>query len=457
VILAAVRQRATELEPGEWVVGESWGSGLIERLSTAEALVALDDASSGHPVLLTDDSHHNKWANTAAMRASGVLEFEGDPAGGRIVRDSSGAPTGVLFETAGALVQAAYDATTDRDTEYFARNSERGIEMLHSYGITAFQDAATSLDVLAGLRKLDAEGRLTAWVVTSMLINDFVFGTPLVGEKLITEGERFRTVHHRPDFAKIFLDGVPPSRTGAFLEPYLPDEAHGACFTGHTTMPPEELEGWLRRAAQVGIGIKVHCTGDASVRMVLDTAEKLRAELGSLPPLQIAHGQYVHPDDIARFAALGVHADISPPLWFPGVIVEALRTVRPEPEASRIQPNRSLLDSGAVLAGGSDWPVSESPDPWFGIAGLVTRQDPTGQFPGALWPEQAITAQEAVAAYTTGPAKAMGLADVTGRLAPGLSADFVVLDRDPFAVPAAELAAVTTTQTWFEGVPVYQR
>ncbi|SHN38160.1 amidohydrolase [Cryptosporangium aurantiacum] len=453
-VLAAVRRRTTALGPGEWIVGESWGSGLVERLSTPEALAALDDASAGHPVLLTDDTHHNKWANTAALRAGGVLDRDDDPAGGRIVRDPGGAPTGVLYEAAGALVQAAYDATTERDVEYYARNSERGIEMLHSYGITAFQDAATSIHLLAGLHKLDTEGRLRAWVVTSMLVNDFIFGTSRVGEDLITEGEQFRTVHHRPEFAKIFLDGVPPSRTGAFLEPYLPDDAHGACHLGHPTMPADELEGWLRRAAELGIGVKVHCTGDASVRMVLDAAAALHP---SAPRLQVAHGQYIHPDDVERFAALGVHADISPPLWFPGVIVEALRSVRPEPGASRIQPNRALLDSGAVLAAGSDWPVSESPDPWFGIAGLVTRQDPTGQFPGVLWPEQAITVGEAVAAYTTGPAQAMGLDDVTGRLAPGLSADFVVLDRDPFAVPAAELSAVTTSQTWFAGEPVYQR
>jgi predicted amidohydrolase YtcJ len=454
-VLSAVRQRAGELDAGVWVVGESWGSGLVDQLSTAEALAALDAASLGHPVMLTDDSHHNKWANTAAMAAGGVFDLTADPAGGRVVRDATGAPTGVLFESAGGLVQRAWAATVDRDVEYAARNSERGIEMLHSHGVTAFQDAAASLETMAGLQKLDIEGRLHAWVVTSMLINDFIFGTEVVGEALLPQGERFRTRHHRPDFAKIFLDGVPTSRTGAFLEPYLPDE-HGGCVTGHTTMPIDELDGWLRRAAELRIGLKIHCTGDASVRMVLDAVSGAR-RAGSTVPVQIAHGQYVHPDDIARFAELDVVADISPALWFPGVIVEALRTVRPEPGASRIQPNRSLLDAGAVVAGGSDWPVSASPDPWLGIAGLVTRQDPTGQFPGTVWPEQAVTVHEAVAAYTTSAARAMGLQDVTGRLTPGLAADFVVLDRDPFAVPAEQLGSITTLQTWFAGQQVYRR
>ncbi|MEI4271189.1 amidohydrolase [Klenkia sp. LSe6-5] len=454
-LLAAVGRYAAGLEPGAWVVGESWGSGLIDQLGTPLVLAALDEVSAGHPVLLTDDSHHNKWANTAAMSAAGVLDLTADPTGGRVVRDASGAPTGVLIEAAGGLVQQAWAATVDRDAEYAARNSERGIELLHAHGITAFQDAAAGLETMAGLRKLDEEGRLHAWVVTSMLVNDFIFGTQVLGEQLLPQGERFRTRHHRPDFAKIFLDGVPTSRTGAFLEPYLPDE-HGACTRGHTTMPVEELTGWLRRAAQLDIGLKIHCTGDASARMVLDVVAAGRAE-GITVPVQIAHGQYLHPDDVPRFAELGVVADISPALWFPGVIVEALRTVRAEPQASRLQPNRDLLDTGALVAGGSDWPVAESPDPWPAIAGLVTRADPTGRFPGTVWPEQAITVQEAVAAYTTSAARAMGLADVTGALTPGLSADLVVLDRDPFAVPDTELASVTTLQTWFAGRQVFTR
>ena len=222
-------------------------------------------------------------------------------------------------------------------------------------------------------------------------------------------------------------------------------------------MAVEELAGWLRRAGELGIGLKVHCTGDASARMVLDVVAAARAEGVEVPTVQIAHGQYLHPDDVSRFGELGVINDMSPALWFPGVIVNVLRTVLPEPRASRLQPVRSLLDCGALVAGGSDWPVAPSPDPWPGIAGLVTRRDMTGQFPGEVWPEQAIGVAEAIAAYTTGAARAMGLSDVTGSLTPGLSADFVVLDRDPFAVPAEELATTTALQTWFAGRRVFVR
>ena len=116
-----------------------------------------------------------------------------------------------------------------------------------------------------------------------------------------------------------------------------------------------------------------------------------------------------------------------------------------------------LLDAGARLAGGSDWPVMPSPNPWYGIQGLVSRADPTGSFPGRLWQEQGITVAEALHAYTLGGAQAMGTDDVTGSLEVGKSADFVVLDRDPFAVPVDRLGATTTEQTWFAGRKVYDR
>jgi predicted amidohydrolase YtcJ len=120
-----------------------------------------------------------------------------------------------------------------------------------------------------------------------------------------------------------------------------------------------------------------------------------------------------------------------------------------------MQPNRALLDAGARLAGGSDWPVSVSPNAWEAIYGLVTRQDPSGQFPGTLWPEQAITLREAIRAYTTDSAEAMGLADVTGSLTPGKSADFIVLSADPYEIPIDGVRRLRARQTWFAGRKVY--
>jgi predicted amidohydrolase YtcJ len=139
------------------------------------------------------------------------------------------------------------------------------------------------------------------------------------------------------------------------------------------------------------------------------------------------------------------------------VIYEAIKSVIGPERASRMHPNRSILDAGGVVIGGSDWPVIPLPNPWLGIEGLVTRADPSGQFPGTLWVEQALTLDEAIAVYTTASSKAMGLGDITGSLEVGKAADFIVLDRNPWQIPATDLADVTVMQTWFAGEQVFNR
>lgn len=458
-IVEAVHGHAATLPPDAWIVGSSWGTGLLDALGRATARHALDAAAEGRPVLLTDDSHHNRWASTRALELAGIDAHTPDPVGGSIVRDpGTGEPTGVLLEAAGLLVEAVAAPAVALSPEQDERASARGIEILHTYGITAFQDAAISLPQMRALAALDGRGELDAWVVSSMTVNDQIFGYDDLGEALIAHRDELTGEHHRPDFVKIFLDGTPPARTGAFLEPYLPVDDHDhSHWHGGTTMPADELLGWLRRTAALGISAKIHCTGDASVRMVLDAVEVVRAE-GHLEPIyQIAHGQFIAPEDLPRFGRLGVVADISPFLWFPGVIADALGTVRPAAEVAGLQPNRSLIDTGALVAGGSDWPVSETPNPWEGIQGLVTRADPSGRRPGTLGPEQAITLAEAIEVFTVNGARAMGLGDTTGSLAPGLSADFVVFDEDPFALPVDELVGLRPRATYFAGRAVHRR
>ncbi|EMY34247.1 amidohydrolase 3 [Arthrobacter crystallopoietes BAB-32] len=455
-LLAAVEEYAGGLGVDEWLVGGSWGSGLMNLINTAEALARFDAATGGRPALLKDDSKHNRWANSRALELAGIDDATPDPEGGQILRGPDGKATGVLLEAGGVLVEKTLARLQPTSTEDLARAAARGIEILHSYGVTGFQDAAASLQLMQALKELDERGRLQAWVVTSMQANDFIFGTEPLGEGIIAHRDETRSEHHRPDFIKIFLDGVPPAGTAAFLEPYLKDVGFPECHCGGTTMDPAELEDWLLRTAERGISAKIHCTGDASVRLVLDTVQKVRAAGHTGTKYHIAHGQFVHPDDIARFAELDVSADISPSLWFPGVISEAIAAVLPADRASKMQPNRALLDAGARVAGGSDWPVSVSPNAWEGIYGLVTRQDPTGQFPGTLWPEQAITLEEAIRVYTTAPAEAMGVDDVAGSLAPGKSADFIVLSDNPHEIDIDKVRHITAQQTWFAGRQVYQ-
>lgn len=454
-LLTAVAEYSGSLGPDEWVVGGSWGSGLLAELNSVETLARFDAATGGRPAILKDDSKHNRWVNSRGLELAGIGKHTPDPEGGQIMRDATGRATGVLIEAGGVLVEQTLARLQPRSTQDLARAAARGIDILHSYGVTGFQDAASSLQLLQALKELDDSGELAAWVVTSMQANDFIFGTTPLGEGIIAHREESRSEHHRPDFIKIFLDGVPPAGTAAFIEPYLPDAGFPECHCGGTTMPAAELERWLMGTAERGISAKIHCTGDASVRVVLDTVAKVRAAGHTTPKYHIAHGQFVQEQDIPRFAELDVTADISPSLWFPGVISEAIATVLPAERASKMQPNRSLLDAGARIAGGSDWPVSVSPNAWEGIYGLVTRQDPTGEFPGTLWPEQAISLPEAIRVYTTNSAQAMGLEDVTGSLAPGKSADFIVLSANPYEIETEQIAHIKTLQTWFAGRKVF--
>jgi predicted amidohydrolase YtcJ len=455
-VLASIAAWAEKLDEGAWVVGGGWGSHLLDAVSSVEALRRLDDAAGGRAVMLRDDSCHNRWVSTRAMSLAGVHAGTEDPDGGRIVRDATTSqPVGVLIESALIPVERAYAATHSDTTDLDAASCAHAIETLHSFGITHFQDAAASLPMMQALATLDRRGDLQAWVVTSAQINDKIFGTNPIGMPLLDAAVQYRTEHHRPDFVKIFLDGVPTSRTALLLEPYLPGEDNVAEWFGESTMSQAELTAWLLEVAGRGLGAKVHCTGDGSVRMVLDATAVLRDRGHTDTVVQIAHGEYIADDDLPRMATLGIVADLSPPLWFPGVILEAICRCIPRDRARRMCPNRTLLDLGVVMAGGSDWPVMPSPNPWIGIQGLVTRADPSGVHPGTLWPEQALTLDEALRIYTIGVAQATGLTDVTGSIAVGKSADFTVLNHNPFAVPSSDLVTLSSLQTWFAGRLVF--
>lgn len=454
-VLAAVAAQAAGLAEGEWITGGPWGTNLLAELNASAMLARLDEAAGGRPVVLIEDSRHNRWASSEAMRRAGIIAGGHTRDEGVLLDPETGEPTGVLLESAGLLVEHALAKDGGVSAAQHRASSQHGIEILNSFGITAFQDAAASLPILQALKSLDDAHEMNAWVVTSLTINDDIFGFSPIGQALIDLAEPYRTEQHRPDFVKIFLDGVPPARTAAFLEPYLPDDAHGHSFTGSLTIAYEDFSDLAQGIASQGLGIKVHCAGDASARAVLDVAQLLRESGDTTTRIHIAHGQILAESDLPRLSELNVTADMSPFVWFPGVIPTALIQVLPAHIATRIQPTRDLTDNGALLAMGSDWPVSPTPNPWVGIHGLVTRADPFRTTPGTLWPEQALTLTEALRICTRNGAEAMGLGETTGQIAAGYSADFIVLDRNPFEEEPLSLVDTRVLETWFRGRNVY--
>jgi predicted amidohydrolase YtcJ len=457
-VLDAVRQAAASQPPDGWVVGGIWGSGLIGKL-TSEARRALDTAAGGRPVMLRDDSHHNRWVSSAALRIAGIDDATPNPRSGEIVRDvATGEATGLLLESASALVEIAVAKALAASPQLDIDAAAHAIRRLNACGVTAAQEALTTTPVMRAVKALDDAGQLSAWVVGSLPVVEAALAPGEWGETLFALRDSFRSPHFRPDAGKIFLDGVPTSRTSAMLEPYLPDVAHGCCFRGSTTLTVPQLARALADCEARGISVKIHCAGDGAVRAALDAVDVLRSFSadGSGLTHQIAHASFIDPADVSRFAALDVVADLSPMLWFPGVIVEAIRATVPKERVDHFWPNRDLHEAGALIAGGSDWPVMPDPNPWIGIQGMVTRRDPSGQFDGALWPEQALDLATVLRAYTLNSARAMGVNDVTGSLEVGKSADLIVLDRHVFEVPVDTLVGTRVLATYFEGRVVHE-
>ncbi|WP_406691228.1 amidohydrolase [Saccharopolyspora sp. ID03-671] len=449
-ILGKVAEWAADLEPDAWVVGGIVGSTVLDGLTTA-ALARLDRAAGGRPVLLRDDTMHNRWVSSRALELMGVGPGTADPDGGRYVRDTGGDLTGVLHESASGEAESAFTRSIPDVQARTDASVAVAVDTLNAYGVTSAQEAATMLGVARSLAALEASGGLNARVVLSMPVRPFI-EDGAVGEELVAEVAELAGDLVRPDFVKIFLDGVPTTRTSALLTPYRC--AHGT-ERGEMYWELDDLVAQLRRCAQLGLGAKVHATGDASARRVLDAAERVRED--SDLRLQLAHAEFIHADDVPRFAALDVVADVSPYIWYPGVIQDSIAEHVPQEIVESSWPMRDLLDGGAIVAAGSDWPCAvPTPDPWTGLEAMVTRRNPDERFPGTLNPAQKLTVAEAITAFTSHPAVALGLGDTAGKLATGYSADFIELDRNLFEIDPTDIHATRVRRTYFAGRLVHE-
>jgi predicted amidohydrolase YtcJ len=454
-IYERVRAWAGRLAPDEWIVGGIVGTPVIDQLvQSASHLADLDEAAGGRPVLLRDDTMHNRWLSSRALEILGVTPQSPNPEGGEFVRDASGALTGVAYEMASGMAESAFAASVADPSARMKGALLAAQQILLSFGITSVQEAATMASAWGPLTELDRDGEWTLKVVASMPVRPFL-EAGIVGDELLAVARSYRSDRLRPDFVKIVMDGVPMTRTAAMLEPYICHDhsKEDPEFRGDAYWAEDDLVAELQKSVRLGLGSKVHATGDRAIRMVLDAAEKLR-ETGwsGEPKIQIAHTLFVDPEDAPRYGPLGVVGDASPFIWYPSGMNDSMAQQVGERVVEATGPFRTLVDTGALVAAGSDWPCAlPSPNPWAGLQAMVTRANPDPSVPGTLGADQALTVAEALEAFTVNPIDAMGLEGSAGRIKPGFAADFAVLDRNLFEVPTSDIHATVVLRTYANG------
>ncbi|WP_327583495.1 amidohydrolase [Nonomuraea sp. NBC_00507] len=444
--VTAIRAYAEANPEAEWISGGGWSMEWFPGGTPSRRL--LDTVVPDRPVHLINRDGHGAWVNTRALELSGVDASTPDPADGRIEREAGGAPQGTLHEGASHLVGRHVPEPT---AEMMLRALQAGQRRLHAAGVTAWQDAMVDPKVQRAYLAAAESGLLTARVVGALWW-DRDRGEEQIPELLARKDEvgRFRTTS-----VKIMQDGVVENFTAAMTSSYL----NGCgCLTGNrglSFVDPEALRGCVTRLDAEGFQVHVHAVGDRAVRDALDAFEAARAANGANDHRHhIAHLQVVHPDDVPRFAALGITANVQP-LWAahePQMDALTIPFLGPE-RAAWQYPFGDLVRAGAPLAAGSDWPVS-SPDPFLGIHVAVNRTPPGGNAEVFL-PEQRLSLTAALVAYTLGTARLNHLNARTGTIDKGKLADLVVTDRDPYAVPPDELAGTSVLATYVEGERVH--
>ncbi|MET7785822.1 amidohydrolase [Streptomyces sp. 900116325] len=450
--LAAVRAYADSQPNQEWITGGGWSMEAFDGGSPTRD--RLDTVVPDRPVFLVNRDHHGAWVNTRALTLAGITRDTPDPADGRIERDDRGEPTGLLQEGAMDLVARHTPRSTPADRLAALLLAQR---LLHSYGITAWQDAIVGVygsmdDASDAYLTAARDGSLTARVVGALWW-DRERGAEQIPE-LVARRRELTGGRFRAGSVKIMQDGVAETGTAALLTPYLDACGCATANSGSSFVDPVELRRYVTELDALGFQTHFHALGDRAVREALDAVEAARTVNGRTDTRpHLAHLQIVHPDDIPRFRELGATANIQP-LWaaHEPQMDELTIPFLGDERAALQYPFGALLRSGATVAAGSDWPVS-SAEPLHGIHTAVNRIAPDGDGPVFL-PGERIGLTAAIAAYTAGSAHVNHLDD-TGSIRAGALADLVVLDRDVYAGPPEEIGATRVLQTYVGGRRVH--
>ena len=436
--VAAIADYARRHPHARWIHGSGWNQ-VLWRVKEFPNATHIDDALDDRPVWLERIDGHAGWANSAAMRLAGIDNDTPDPVGGKILRDTNGHATGVFIDKAMSLI-SRHLPVPDKDD--YRRALLSAIDTLLSQGITGVHDAGVDLTNAEVYVSMADDGEL------SMRIYAMTGGA---GEVLDAIGKPLRGYgNDRLAIAavKLYADGALGSRGAAMLEPYSDEQEN----RGLPFFKQDELNRLVAKATGMGFQVGIHAIGDLGNRMALDAFEAVQD--GKPSPLRnrVEHAQIIAVEDIPRFAELGIIASMQP---VHATSDKNMAEDRVGPE--RIRGGyawRRLLDSGAVIASGSDFPVELS-NPFHGLYAAVTRQSRDGEPAGGWYPEHSLTRAEALNSFTLAAAYASGQEDRLGSLEPGKWADFIVIDRDYFHVPASEIDDIRTLQTWVGGEKVY--
>ncbi|ACO31513.1 MULTISPECIES: amidohydrolase [Acidobacterium] len=447
-----LRQYVQTRAPGEWILNGSWDHERWDPVQLPTAAL-IDAVTPDHPVWINRSDGHMKLANSLAMRLAGVDRNTPDVPGGEIVRDDAGNPTGIFKDAANRLVDHAIPLPSKahmRSALLAAQQYalENGVTSVQDMGVLGSRGAETMAEVIRTYQELDLAGEWHVRVSAHLPLPEW--------QRLGHAGIRARMNTGRLQLGgvKSFSDGSLGSTTAWFFEPYT-DAPHTCGLPSEEMLDGEAMYARMRAADAAGLQLVIHAIGDRANSAVLDLCERLQKENGPLDRrLRIEHAQHLRREDIARFAELGVIASVQPyhalddGRW-------AERRIGPE-RVKNTYAFRSLLDAGATVAFGSDWWVAPI-SPLWGIFAAVTRRTLDGQFPDGWVPEEKVTVEEAVHAYTVAAAYASGEEEIKGSITPGKLADLVILSGDIFLIDPVRIPEVTVDATISDGQFVYER
>jgi predicted amidohydrolase YtcJ len=436
--LGRVAERVAQARPGEWVTGRGWIETPWEprRFPTRHDL---DRVAPDNPVSLTRADGHASVANSAALRIAGITRNTEPPFGGDILKDEAGEPTGMLIDRAQGLVTRHVPPVSEEQRDQMIlRGAERSLML----GWTQVQDAGGTWNDVERMRRLYGEGRL------KLRIYKAVHGPGPAADTLLARGPSTHEFDGRFTIRgiKAVLDGALGSRGALLLEPYSDDPGNRGLLLAR----PEDVRPMLEEALRRGIQVQTHAIGDSANRLLLNLYEEAFAAVPEAeraipgPRWRNEHTQVVHPDDLPRFARLGVIASMQPS--------HAIGDLHFAPSRVGIERLRgayawqTLMQDGVVIAGGSDAPV-ERGEPMIEFYAAVARKDQSG-FSGDGWhPEEAATREQALRMFTLWPAYAAFEEDVRGSIAVGKWADLTILDRDIMTIPEAQILETRNIMT----------